>query len=780
MVETDRGNLSQVMDQLQQLSLDPNKNDPTEHPKREYNKTAVQLANQIDTTSQIIDTPIAPPSLQNDVLFMPIEQIKQNFPQRYEHYLKLLRASKRLERTTSSELNIHTATDISALDLSTDEREKMKTWVTLMNNLDSYIGNDQRLREEQMQLQEARKQIHAELPETTEKPIVAEPTLRPKQIEVFKELRRQLEQGHMAGYIKLPTGTGKTVLFTEFVEAANINTLIIVPSVDLIAQTNAQLSEFASGLDVGAYYGGQKTTGKKVTITTYDSLNKLNPADYGLVIADEAHRSLSNLRKDVMGRFDHALRIGFTATPEFHEEKKVSDILSEKFYDMSIRDAVEHDLLAPFKVHAVPTDLDISKVKTTETGGYDPKELKKVLEKAAYMKARHVQAKSILDRFPPGTGSIASCNSLHEANEFVKYMKSEGQKAAIIHGGLKKEERERIVKQYKAGEIDVLAGDQLIIEGLDLPRASVLLNFRPTLSRVVAEQRGGRVLRKDKNNPDKIAHIFEFLPTKFNPKYPPILFSDIMGEDFLPLQEFMKNKLAENNTGDSQQVPEVDLTGLDIVTDPYELFNFVKTMQKIQQEETEEVPIPEINVNTWQTMEEILKLFPVGADSFKKLSDKYRNEIKEWTDPTDENKPSRAARIRASNEQDTPTTDDIEYNPVLLKLVLRDEVQTTIAAMFKDKRTETIKNALNEIKSTVTPNQWYFLLSEFFTSRNALQSTDPEYTSLLNNTHLLKKLHDIFSSSPKTKEAPAPTKKKKTQTQKKKPAPPSVLPLKKK
>lgn len=46
-----------------------------------------------------------------------------------------------------------------------------------------------------------------------------ETILRPHQLDVFKDLEKFFEAGETRGYINLPTGTGKTVLFVELSKA---------------------------------------------------------------------------------------------------------------------------------------------------------------------------------------------------------------------------------------------------------------------------------------------------------------------------------------------------------------------------------------------------------------------------------------------------------------------------------------------------------------------------------------------------------------------------------
>lgn len=97
-------------------------------------------------------------------------------------------------------------------------------------------------------------------------------TLYDRQMTVFEDMRDLLKEANTEGYIKLPTGVGKTVLFTEFIEATRLKTLIVVPTKILVTQTGEKIEQFAGGLEFGKIYSAAKKLGKEVTITTYASL----------------------------------------------------------------------------------------------------------------------------------------------------------------------------------------------------------------------------------------------------------------------------------------------------------------------------------------------------------------------------------------------------------------------------------------------------------------------------------------------------------------------------
>ncbi|OGH10922.1 MAG: hypothetical protein A3B38_04160 [Candidatus Levybacteria bacterium RIFCSPLOWO2_01_FULL_36_13] len=123
--------------------------------------------------------------------------------------------------------------------------------------------------------------------------------LRPHQLTVFEDIRKFFEEGNKRGYVSLPTGTGKTVLFVELSKALldvqpeqkKPKILVVTPSKDLVHQTMGKSGErgygkFAPELGVGSYFSDTPSSEKTeagfldndVVITTYDSFAILTNA----------------------------------------------------------------------------------------------------------------------------------------------------------------------------------------------------------------------------------------------------------------------------------------------------------------------------------------------------------------------------------------------------------------------------------------------------------------------------------------------------------------------
>ena len=542
-------------------------------------KPPEELKNQIESVSKTIESEIAPSSNKKELLSLSIEEIKKRYPTRYETYLNVLRKQK------------------NNAEIDEKEIEEMSGWLESLNNLDKYIE--------------------------THKSDKNERTLRPRQFTVFEDLRKFTEEGGKEGYIKLPTGSGKTVIFSEFIEAFSQKTLVVVPTKLLVTQTEEELRRFIEKLNVGKVYADKKEFDKNVTITTYDSLvlqgkrGTLNPADYKLLILDEAHRSLSEKRMEAVNRFNKALKIGFTATPTYSQEKKVNQLLNKEIHNLGVKEAAEEGILSPFSVILAKTNIDLSNISITSKGEYDEKEL----EKAVNKEARNKSAIDIYKEMFNGQLAVAFCVDVNHAKEVARLFNENGIPADYVSGERQDQE---ILERFSKGEIKVLCNAKLLIAGFDEPKASVCLNLKPTLSRVDAEQRGGRALRLDKDNPEKHASIVDLVDETH--KNPPVTFAEIAGTasvNLININEKKETKDLDKENGDfendnsGKMAPVINIAGLKIITNAKEIMRVVSESEKKRNEN--------LCAEEWPTFEDLKQEVKRARITTR---DQYRKECK--------------------------------------------------------------------------------------------------------------------------------------------------------
>lgn len=394
-----------------------------------------------------------------------IRELQERYPKRYELYVKWLRG-----RDAMSEV----------------DRADMRRWLHAMNALDEYIFLS-----------------HED----------ADATLRTHQKDVFDAIRAHVESGKRTGYVRLPTGVGKTVIFIEVAEALNGKTLVVTSRKNLVSQIADSFSQFAEGLDVGVRYSIHKDIGKQVTVTTYDSLirgvkdGSIDPASFDLVVLDEAHRGLSRARQESIASFHDAFVFGFSATPTFTETKSLAQLFGEAIYEMHIREAIESGQLCGVSVMLAQTDVDVSNVSVDTAGNYTEEALEKALNTATLT---HACVELYKRQFSQESG-IVFCAGVEHAKSIANAFRAENISAEAIWGDMPEGERSRILSAFKEGTVRLLANVDVLTEGFDAERASVCFNVAPTGSLVRAEQRAGRVLRLSKAQPGKMATVVDFL-----------------------------------------------------------------------------------------------------------------------------------------------------------------------------------------------------------------------------------------------------------------------------
>lgn len=121
---------------------------------------------------------------------------------------------------------------------------------------------------------------------------------------------------------------GKTVTAIALISEIKLNTLIIVPNLNLLRQWIDRLNEFLEvGYDYrkekdkfGQYYGSKKKLTNKVDVACIDSLLGEEGGEilknYGLIILDEVHHIGASSYEQVVRKCSSKYLYGFTATPK--------------------------------------------------------------------------------------------------------------------------------------------------------------------------------------------------------------------------------------------------------------------------------------------------------------------------------------------------------------------------------------------------------------------------------------------------------------------------------
>jgi len=375
-----------------------------------------------------------------------------------------------------------------------------------------------------------------------------ESQLRPHQEDVFDDIYEFLkspptdENGFVQrGYIELPTGSGKTVIFAKLAEVigkagrdANghkLRSLVLVPKLDLLHQTVGNdergFKRFAPDVDVTQYYSGEKDLSGETVVMTYQSLTRamdkgvVTPGMFDLVICDEAHTVIAGKRKEAVATLlEGSLGLALTATPDYKskdETRHVNSLFPYEIHNVGLREAIERGFLSPVRAIAIKSDEVIDSISA---GDFNEEELRG-LAHSEWRNMKGVEfAKAFVENGERGVVSCVPGDDCEHAYTMAELISNQtivdsdsGEerkiKAVAVDGTMPANRRKDIYAQFDAGKIDVLTYVDLLTEGWDSEEASFIVNLRPTTSFVNATQRIGRVLRRSPNK--DVATVVEII-----------------------------------------------------------------------------------------------------------------------------------------------------------------------------------------------------------------------------------------------------------------------------
>ena len=330
--------------------------------------------------------------------------------------------------------------------------------------------------------------------------------LRSYQIKAIDSLRYSFNtKGKKSPLLVMPTGAGKTVVFAAISKAISQNeknVLILVHRRELIDQASKKLKNI--GVNHGVIAAKYASSQNNIQIASVQTLvrrlvtNTFNPH---YIIIDEAHHAAAGSWRKIIEHFKDAYKIGCTATPIRLDGRGLADYFDDLVKGPGVAKLIKDKYLAPYKVFAPPLKINLDKVKTLG-GDYQKKELEKQIDSADIIGDAVQQYKKHADGLP----AIAFCISIKHATDVCNKFKDAGYKAAIVHGEMKVDDRDKAIKGLGNGKIQILTSVDVISEGTDVPDVSAAILLRPTKSEGLYLQQVGRVLRP---KPDKTAIILD-------------------------------------------------------------------------------------------------------------------------------------------------------------------------------------------------------------------------------------------------------------------------------
>lgn len=315
---------------------------------------------------------------------------------------------------------------------------------------------------------------------------------------------------------QMPTGTGKTRLFTSIIRDINVwglrhnisfRILIIAHRSELIEQSSRSLDKYhiKHGVLAGTMKDKRDLTqaiqvASIQTITHPSNRCLIEDLQFDFIIIDEAHHAVANSYQKLWKFCPNSKKLGVTATPWRMNNSGFTQIFDAYIPSMTIKEFIQKGWLAAYRYYSIPSNSDI--IKSIESirdfdieGDYKSSALTQVFDTSKIRaELYNSYAKNALGK----KGIIYSISREHSEHICSQY-RSHNITIENIDSETPAKTRERIINAFKSGEIDIIVNVDIFSEGFDCPDIEFIQLARPTKSLVKYIQQVGRGLRKNGN-----------------------------------------------------------------------------------------------------------------------------------------------------------------------------------------------------------------------------------------------------------------------------------------
>lgn len=315
--------------------------------------------------------------------------------------------------------------------------------------------------------------------------------LRPYQSDCVEAVEADFEVGVKKSLVVVPTGGGKTVIFSHLASRVPGRTLILAHREELIDQAIRKLHSAT-----GIYAQKEKADSRaslsaKVVVGSIQTLarraERWPSSHFNLIIVDEAHHAISKTYQSVLGRFDsHANVLGVTATPDRGDRKNLGSYFEKVSFEVSLTELIKGGYLSPIIAKSVPLEISLKGV-ASKAGDFAEADVDRAIDPYLAAIAREIKNHAAFRK------TLVFLPLIATSKKFAAICQGVGLDARHIDGG--SEDRRERLGTFESGHFDVLCNAMLLTEGYDDPGIDCVVILRPTRSRGLYSQMVGRGTR---------------------------------------------------------------------------------------------------------------------------------------------------------------------------------------------------------------------------------------------------------------------------------------------
>lgn len=272
---------------------------------------------------------------------------------------------------------------------------------------------------------------------------------------------------------KAPTGTGKTCAFgipvAEHIDAAlkAPQAVIMAPTRELaqqIAEELTALTYFMPEVEVACVYGGANMEKQAKRLAEGCQIVVATP---GRLMDHYKHHNidLSHVTQIVLDEADEMLNMGF-----YRDVRHIIELMKARKSLSMFSATISREVMdIGWLYQRDPEEITVLPVQDSEPK-IDQYSIRCIGREKIEIILRLMKQFEV-------SRAIVFCNTKYTTGMVTEQLHAQGLNTACLHGDMRQSERNKIMEQYKAGEIDILVATDVAARGIDVSDIQVVFNY---------------------------------------------------------------------------------------------------------------------------------------------------------------------------------------------------------------------------------------------------------------------------------------------------------------